>query len=216
MNYLKSFTAYALILCLLFLFACNSTPRVRSGFDAQHNFVNDKAFTWLHNPPLLKVDSYFISKQAQLAMTDAIKQEMQSKGFKFADQDRDADFAIMYTINVEEKVELVRYPSHYQQRDVYGRWGGYYFPYYYVDFPYKRGWQYGAEFERYFEGDIVVNIFDTGNKQLIWKTKASKPLSKKELRDMAKNAQQIAKDLLRHFPEIGCEVGVTAECRPFH
>lgn len=206
------------LLCLaaLALSSCASKAKVFSDFDARHNFSQDRTFTWTQDPPMLRAGDYVVSAITQTRMTSAIKSELVSKGYAFVEDQGKADFSVLYTMGARDRIDIIeRRNSYYSHRNDWG-WGAYYFPYF-VYFPFDFDSR-TSEFDisRFTAGTIALDIFDAKTKRPIWHTKSSKRLSEQELNSQAKNADQIAKSLLQHFPLAGCEVVVTKECEPFN
>lgn len=212
-----TFIPSSILACgLLLLSACASTPTVFSDFDARHDFSKDKTISWIHTPPVLISSDYPISDLGQSRMTGAIKSELESKGYSFVDDIKDADLGLIYTMGAREKIELVEYESSYYRYYADWGWGMYYFPYF-AHFPMKNARpRYSERLPRsYTKGTIAVDIFDTKTKKPIWHTKASKRLSPQDLDSNIENATDIAQKLLADFPLIGCNPVISKQCKPF-
>lgn len=206
------------VLCLvtIALAGCASKAKVFSDFDARHDFSQDRTFTWVQNPPMLRAGDYIVSALTETRMTSAIKNEFISKGYMFVEDQAEANFSVLYTMGARDQIDIIeRRNSYYSHRNDWG-WGAYYFPYF-LHFPFDYDSR-TSEFDisRYTAGTIALDIFDAKTKQPIWHTKSSKRLSAKELNSHAENANQIAISLLQHFPLVGCEVEVSKECKPFN
>jgi len=199
---------------IILMSGCASTPSVYSDFDPRHDFTAHKNFTWVHNPPMLRAGDYPVSALAEGAITAAIKAELEAKGYSYVEQEEQADFSVVYTMGARDNIKITRHYSPYYSHHRDWGWGAYYFPYF-VNFPFGRDSWFYDDIDEYTQGTIALDIFSTANKQPIWHTKAKKRLTKKELDRPEKGAQEIAKSLLKHFPEVGCVVELTRECRPF-
>ncbi|MFT6408940.1 MAG: hypothetical protein ACJAQ6_002362 [Arenicella sp.] len=203
-----------LLIVLLTLSGCASKPTIYSDFDSRHSFAQNKTFTWVQDPPLLRAGNYIVSALAESRMTAAIRAELVNKGYTFVETIDDADLSVVYTMGARDKIEFVSSNrGFYNHRNDWG-WGAYYFPYF-VHFPFDRGRRYQDDLRSYTKGDIAIDIFETETMQPVWHTKASKKLSRKDLNSEAKNAEEIAMRLLQHFPLVGCVAVASEQCRPF-
>lgn len=205
-----------IVLALFIISGCASKPLVFSDFDATHNFAKDTSFSWVQDPPMLRSGDYPVSAIAETRMTSAIKNTLEVKGYKFVDNLENADFLVAYTMGARDKIELIEQPNRHYPYYVHWGWGHYYFPYF-LHFPFDRhSRHYHAKLPRsYTDGTIAIDIFDTQSKQPVWHSKASKRLSLKDLNSSLDNANEIATQLLKDFPLVGCEPIITDQCQPF-
>lgn len=206
-----------LILGTLAMSGCASTPTVYSDFDQRHDFTQDKTFSWVDDKPMLRAGSFPVSAIAEQRMTNAIKNTMIAKGYLFVENADEADLSLVYTMGARKEIEIVNSSSGYYRHRTDWGWGAYYFPYFvhfpFGSYPHSRRFEYPR---MYTQGTIALDIFNAKTKTPVWHSKASKRLSRKDLGTHARNADKIATQLLKHFPEVGCEVEVTPECQPFN
>ncbi|MGK0374998.1 MAG: hypothetical protein ACJA2E_001473, partial [Arenicella sp.] len=89
-----------MLLCLavLILPGCASKSKVFSDFDPRHDFSQDRTFTWVQDPPMLRAGDYIVSPLAESRMTAAIKGELIAKGYSFVTDQSEADFSVLYTM----------------------------------------------------------------------------------------------------------------------
>jgi hypothetical protein len=207
------FKAVVTLLLLALISGCASTPKVYSDYDSREDFSKLRTFTWVQDPPMLRAGDYPVSALAETRMTAAIKAELIMHGYEFVDNLEQADFSVIYTMGARDKIELRDHPRGYYSNRVDWGWGGYYYPFF-VHFPFGRSYR-DVELVEYPEGTIALDIFNAKTKKPIWHTRATKRLSKKDVNSNARNAAEIAEQLLQDFPYKGCRVIPTAECRPF-
>ncbi len=203
-----------LVVVLTALSGCASKPKVFSDFDSREDFTQFKTFSWVQKPPMLKAGDYHLSALAEVRMTAAIKGELIMHNYEFVEDPADADFTVLYTMGARDKIVLVEKGTGYYADRVDWGWGSYYYPYF-LHFPFGKRPGSSTDLREYPEGTIALDIFNARTKKPIWHTVATKRLSKKDLRSHAKNAEEIAEQLLQHFPNRGCEVEETPECKPF-
>lgn len=187
---------------LLFIVSgCASQPKVFTDYDDRRDFSAYKNFAWVHVPPMMHSGDYEVSALAEQRITQAIKGELISKGFVFVDDLSNADFSVVFTMGARDKIQVHRYSTtYYQARHNWG-WGSYYFPYF-VHFPFDYHDQiyYRDVPVSYTEGSIAVDIFDARSKEPIWHSKASKNLTKKDIRSGGTNAVEVIEKLMANFP----------------
>jgi predicted heme/steroid binding protein len=203
-----------MLLCLavLILPGCASKSKVFSDFDPRHDFSQDRTFTWVQDPPMLRAGDYIVSPLAESRMTAAIKGELIAKGYTFVTDQSEADFSVLYTMGARDKIQIRDRPNPYYSHRTDWGWGAYYFPYF-IYFPFES--RYRGDINTYISGTIAVDMFEVKRKQPIWHTTASNHLSNNDLKSNAKNAKEIALSLLQHFPVIGCKIEISTECKPF-
>ncbi len=147
---MKSIKLISLILIVLLFFGC-STIYVVYDYDVEADFSKYHTFRWANQSENNSQD-IFENPLMDKRLKNAVKLELQNKGFQVGDQD--ADFTLAYEQTSQMKEDV--YVSHY-----------------------THGWRHhGFGFSRVFkdrhmEGMIILKIYDTKSGELIWQGWAS-------------------------------------------
>jgi Domain of unknown function (DUF4136) len=157
-----------LVLTLGFVSGCASELQVGNDYDRSATFRNYHTFTvmqrehrGLENPlnPLVAV-----------RVEDAIRADLNQKGYVETTDPQAADFMIDFTIGSRERTDITSYPQPYAGRGWVGPgWGG---------GPY---WGDPVEVHQYREGTLSVDVFDAHSHRPVWHGWATKELSPDEL-----------------------------------
>jgi hypothetical protein len=194
-----------LCLAMLILPGCASQAKVLSDFDSRHDFTQNRTFTWAQDPPMLRSGDYIVPDLTEARMTAAIKGELIAKGYTFVEDQANADFSVIYTMGARDKTKILERPNAYYTHQADSGWAAPYLIQHNSDImPYT-----------YTVGVTAVYMFGVKTKQPISHAKSTKRLSNKDLRSNGKNAVEMASSLLQHFPVIGCEIGISKECKQF-
>lgn len=182
-----------LLICLL-LSACVSTPSVYQDYNRALSFSSYKTFSWAHNPPLVVSGDLPVSNETEVKATQAIKDELQAKGFKFVDSSEGATFLVAYTLGARSNVKIYQTGSSVYDNKENWLWGKQYHSYYFdmvVDEDLRGG---------YTKGVIAIDIFDTELKAPVWHGKASKSLDESEISPDGGSVVEAVKAVLSNFP----------------
>ncbi|MEW9918479.1 DUF4136 domain-containing protein [Marimonas sp. MJW-29] len=182
---------------LLILSAC--APNVYSRADPSQDFSQLRTFTWAKVPPLIKTGDHPISPQVEVIITEALKAEFESKGYRFVSTDT-ADFAVSFTLGAQNEIELQERPTNYHKTyDDWG-WGGRnYGPGY--DGPAGSFSTTRTEPVEVTEGTLSVDAFDVSTQRPIWHSQASRRLSEAELAGASRERLAVAaSNILSDFP----------------
>ena len=177
-----------LFLVLAGLLGGCATINTGSHFDETANFGAYKSFSWIDDEPLISMDSSIpVSPLAQSMVESAIKNELMAKGYTFAENRDNADFAVGYTIGTRENIRVESYPAHYR-----GYWGWHvpYSYYYYRDF----------SAHSYTQGTLAVDIFDNDTGKPVWHGWAEKTVSRSDREDPGPAIKQGVRKLFESFP----------------
>ncbi len=153
---MKRLVLFSMIVAL-FSVSCN-TLKVTADYDKTTNFESYKTFTLLPwNPHNDSVVSPFVKER----ILDALKNEMIKRGYFYVADIKKADLGVNTFVLLQEKSDYQYYSNYYGPYGYYysspWAWGGYY------------GNPYGTvQRVDYTEGTMIIDIFDTHKKKLIW------------------------------------------------
>jgi len=161
MNFGKIIKSSLLLGALVLLAACSSSKfetdfDYRSGID----FYGYKTFSWLGDKPLkIFSDQPSVNPLVGSRVEDAVRLELENKGYKFVKNAGDADFVLSFTLGARDKLKVTSYPVAYQGS--YG-WGGRYYG------PSYAGVTNQTQVDQYVEGTLAIDIFDANLKEPVW------------------------------------------------
>ena len=184
----RSFAAprfVAVAIVLLLASAC-STLQVGSDYDHAATFQRYKTFTVMQRAhhgssnPLVAVRA-----------SDAIKADLQKKGFIEASDPSKADFTVDFTIGAQERTDINAYPEPYMGPSwgwgSMGWWGG----------PY---WGTSLDVRQYHEGTLSVDVFDAHTHRPVWHGWAKKELTRSDIENSAEPIRKAVAAVLAKFP----------------
>jgi Domain of unknown function (DUF4136) len=160
---------------------------VRYNFDKNTDFSHFKTYKWVTLKDAAKVNA-LVDKQI-MAAVDA---ELATKGLSRVDADS-ADLYIGYQAAVGEEKQFTSYSSDW------GYGGGWY----------RGGWYGGAggmstttgQTSTIYVGQLAVDMYDSANRDLVWRGLASKTINQKAKPDkQEKNLKKAVAKLLKNYP----------------
>ena len=157
---------------------------VRYNFDEKADFSKYKTYRWEKHPKSLDVDDLTLG-QLQKGFESALA----AKGLTRKDGDP-TDLVIVFQLAMNQEKELTSYNM-----------GGYGYG------PYWRGGWYGgtgmttATTSTINIGTVVLDMYDTSTKSLVWRGSASKTIDAKAKQDKRqKNIQKAADKMMKNYP----------------
>jgi hypothetical protein len=173
------------------LFSCSST-KITSDFDKEADFSKYQDFHYLG---WAKESGEIVNDLDKRRIEEAFGNEFSKRGITFVDQS-EADAAVSLFIVVDQKTGTTAYT------DYYGGMGG-------MGYGYGRGypgwgWGGGMSTTRYQEydylvGTLVVDVFDTDTKKLVWQGVASGTINEKTKNREAR-IQKMARAIMDKYP----------------
>lgn len=174
------------VVAMLAMATVASAQDVRYNFDKSANFSKYKTFKWVENKSGDKLDD--LTKKD---LETAIEAELAKKGLQKTTTDS-ADLYLAYTVSVSTEKQVNTFDTGY------GAGPGWYGPYGYG------GWSGGSSTSTtstIYNGTAVVDMYDVGTKQLVWRGAVSKTLDPKAKPDKrAKNIQKATEKLFKNYP----------------
>ena len=147
------------VMALLFAVSC-STVRVSADYDKNIDFKKYKTFTLL---PWNKHNDSVVSPFTKDRILSALKEEMTKRGYKYVLDLKDADLGVNTYILTRKKTDYQYYSDYYNPF-------GYYYGYPWAWYGPFASPYYGTPVTKrdYYEGTIIIDVFDTKVKKLIW------------------------------------------------
>ena len=166
-----------------------ATVQVGSDFDQSASFANYHTFT------LMKREHHGTSPATNPLVVqradDAIKAELQRRGYQLTDDPAAADFAVDFTVGSQERTDINSYPDPYVGPGWgWGRrgwWGG----------PY---WGDNLDVRQYREGTLAIDIFDAHGHRPVWHGWAKKELSRSDIEQSEEPIRKAVQSVLAKFP----------------
>jgi Domain of unknown function (DUF4136) len=179
--------AVVLAMVLLAVVGGCATLQVGSDYDRSASFSGYHTFAVMkreHHGPS-GIHNPLVTQRAD----DAIKEELQRKGFVLTSDPASADFIVDFTIGSRERTDVSTYPDPYVGWG-WGRrgwWGG----------PY---WGQDVDVRQYREGTLSIDIFDAHNHRPVWHGWAKKELSRKDIEQSQEPIRKAVASVLERFP----------------
>jgi len=172
-------------LILLLAISCAFGQDVRYNFDKDTNFSKFKTYKWV----ILK-DAPTANDLVTKQLKDTVDAELATKGLTKVDDDT-ANLFIGYQAGVGQEKQFTSFSSDW------GYGGGWY----------RGGW-YGpgggmttGSTSTIYVGQLVLDMYDSANRDLVWRGVASKTLDSKAKPDkQEKNLAKAVKKLLKNYP----------------
>ncbi len=142
---------FSLILLAIFTAGCGSGIRVVSDMDPDADFTSYKTYFFL---PWNKDNGKLLSEFDKKRLYMAVANQMDNRGYKKVDEK--GDLAVAMNILLEKKNAQRAYTSYY---------GGYGYGYGGMGFGYSTT---SYQNYQYWQGTLVIDVFDAGRKELIW------------------------------------------------
>lgn len=168
----------------LALTACE-TLRVGSDYDRAADFAAYHTFTWLPREDYGTRNPLIVERAR-----DAIRAQLEQKGYQYTSDPATADFAVDFTINAHERTDIHTYPATYV-----GDWH-WYGPHWW-GYPY---WGTGVDVHQYREGVLAIDAFDGKTHRPVWHGWARKALTRKDLEQSGQSLREAADAVLAKFP----------------
>jgi len=182
-------TRLYLLVTALVLVACSAVAQdVRYNFDKETDFSKFKTYKWVTLKDAQQVDN-ILDKNIKAA----IDAQLAQKGLAKVETD-DADLFIGYQAGIGQEKQFTSYSSDW------GYGGGWY----------RGGW-YGpggsttttGQTSTIYTGQLVLDMYDSGHKDLVWRGTVSKTIDPKAKPDKQdKNLNKAAAKLLKNYPPV--------------
>ena len=167
------------------LTACESGPKIRSNLDPAANLGSYKTYMF---PDRTGTDRPGVSTPITSYFKEAIRREMDSRGYKYVDGGP-ADLLINFNANSKENVDVRTTPGSYG----YGGYGYY---------GYRGGMYMGPEVQtvRYKVGTANIDVVDAKRKVVVWEGIAERELSDDIMRNPQPAIDNTVAKMFAQFP----------------
>jgi hypothetical protein len=157
---------------------------VRYNYAAGQDFSKYRTYKWVEI-----TGSDKLNQLAEQQLQEAIDAEMTKKGLSKAQGD-EADLFIAYQAAIGQEKQFSSYSTDWGYGPGwYGRYGG------------MSGGMTTGETTTIYVGQLTLDMYDPGQKQLVWRGSASKTLNPKAKPDkQKKNLEKAIAKLLKNFP----------------
>jgi Domain of unknown function (DUF4136) len=152
--------------------------RVRTDFDPRAPFPNYKTFMWIR-PPRIQTDPFMEPR-----LMEAVNAALTAKGWQLVTEG--ADVGLVAHVATHERHTLETFYDGFGGGWGWHHWGAGFGTAYTTDQPYE-------------VGTLVLDMFDTHTKQLVWRGLATDTLSEKPDKDTKKLNKAVDK-LFKDFP----------------
>lgn len=180
----------------LVLASCASPNRVFYDLDPQQDFAVYSTFTWISDRPMTANGEYSVSPFVERRIMQAVRKSLEGKGYSFVEGIDDAHLAVAFTVGARDKIRVRTTTATWPGDD--WRWGDrYYRPALMRD---------EVSVNKYTEGALAIDLFDTKRRSPVWHSVGSKRLSRSELRNQDEGLKNIDEDvnkILADFPSKG-------------
>ena len=194
----------------LALAACSTTGSVTSDFDDQQDFSGYKTFAWTDGKPMKVFGDARIPPGADTIITQAIRRELEAKGYTFVRSEAEADFAVGFTIGsrTQKDVTTTQVPTVYYTNARNWRWGRPYYPAYGLGTTGVVGGREVTEVSTYTQGTLAIDIFDVERKAPVYHGAGKKTLSQNSRGggspvnpiEVQETVEQAVSRILKDFP----------------
>ncbi len=173
------------------LFSCSST-KITSDYDKEADFSKYQDFHYLG---WAKESGEIVNDIDKRRIEEAFGNEFKKRGITFVDQE-EADAAVSLFIVVDQKTGTTAYTDYYGGMGGMGYGYGHGYP--------GWGWGGGMSTTRYQEydylvGTLVVDVFDTETKKLVWQGVSSGTINEKTKNREAR-IQKVARAIMANYP----------------
>ncbi len=151
-------------LIIVFLASCSSV-QVTNNWDKKIDFKQFKTFSIY---PWDKQNDKIINSYDRETITNAVKSEMERRGYKYVE--KDGDLIVSNFVTLQNKTDYQAYTNHYGGYAGYGGGWGYYGSPWAVGYGMGPGYvgQTTVTQVNYTQGTLIIDIFELKSKKLIW------------------------------------------------
>jgi len=150
-----------------------AAQKVSTDYDHNADFTKYKTYTWVRKP---QASDPFMDQR----IMDAINAQLQAKGWQLVNDRSEADAGVVANVTTRERRSLDRFYGG-------GPWG------------YRWGGPVTTTVNTYDVGTLIVDIFDAGTKQAVWRGTSADTLSDKPDKNTKKLNKAVEK-MFKSFP----------------
>lgn len=181
-------------LAALALAGCATTPRITTDFDAAQDFGAYSTFSWADESPMAVFGSRMIPPTIEPRIANAVRAELEAKGYRYVEDVTGADFAVSFTVGTRDGTDVIETPDYFWSNRVNWRWGVGYFPVMTAT-PITR-----TEIREYTEGTLAIDIYDVERRMPVWHGAARRNLTSAQLSGETGDIPGAVQRILADFP----------------
>ncbi len=152
---------FFVLLMSVYVFSSCSSVKVTATMDEKADFSSEKTYSLY---PWDRQNDSLVSAADKAAIYNAIKNEMNARGYKYVESNGDLTISVFVILN--RKTVVTAYTDHYGP-------GYYYSPYVYGPYmPYGGMSRTTYQQSNYIEGTLLIDVLNTAEKKVIWQGKA--------------------------------------------
>ncbi len=184
---LRSVAVPLLLPGMLALYGC-TTIDTGAHYDETNDFGAYETFSWVDDEPYVRGDGEVqVSPLTHRIIREAIRSELERRGYTYTDDRNDGDFAIAYTVGTRERLSVDHYPAYFR-----GAWGWHVHGSHYYVHEYRP--------HSYTRGTLSVDIFDVESGQPVWHGWAEKTITESDRENPREPIQESVAKLFEEFP----------------
>ena len=188
-------TSFAIVI-LAFLTGCASQPTYFVDHDVTFDFRTLKTYRWYDDAHPSKNAEYRQYNSSDKRVRTYIDRELQQSGFREISRG-EPDFFMNYSISAEEKTSIDNFAG-YPPAGVHGGVGVSNY-----GSAVSVGYSSGPSKKTYREGTVVIDVIDTREDRVVWRSVAEARLSKKlSISEKDALASKLSKELMAEFPPV--------------
>lgn len=184
------------VVALVLLTGCASQPTYFVDHDPSFDFGALKTYRWYDDAHPSKNAEYRAYNSSDKRVRTYIDRELQQSGFRESSYG-EPDFLVNYSISSEEKTSIDNFAG-YPPAGVHGGVGVSNY-----GSAVSVGYSSGPSVKTYKEGTVVIDVIDTKEDRVVWRSVAEGRLSKKlSISEKDALAAKLSKELMAEFPPV--------------
>ena len=186
MNIRKLNATLATVAAILSLSGCATSISTHTDYDARVSFSDYQSYAWISEEPLITAPGMAVAASPFLEgrIQQAIRNELDAQGFRFAADPADADFVVSFSVAARRDISVDSYPV-----------------------AYRTGWRWGTTYigdsvtvDDSTEGMLSIDFFDQKTKSPIWHGVARKNLTTADEKLQSSIVRDAVREVLKSFP----------------
>ena len=165
----------------LLMVACASVPRINTNTNPATDFASFSTYNFMQ--PLGTDRPNGVQTPLSVMLTDAMKREMSSRGYRRSDS---PDLLINFFVNTEERMDVRQVPTassfHGYRRNRYATWGG-----------------YRTQVRQYTQGTLAIDLVDASQNMLAWEGVAQQRLGRNTREISQEQIDDVVHQLMAEF-----------------
>jgi hypothetical protein len=174
----------------LLVFGCATGPAIKATYDYNPavNFSGYQTFAFISANPMIVASDRIVNPMLEGRIMQAIRAQMQAKGFREVADVEQANMAIAFTVGARDQIKVDSYPASF--RTGYYNRSRYY------------GYGYGTETKvrQYTEGQLAVDIFDVASHAPAYHGTATKKITSSDRANQEPVLNAVVAEALGGFP----------------